>query len=154
MSNDQPRTDTSTYKLDHTILDYPDAKFRLYHLVFDSSEADRYGKVWTDQEGLLELTHNYGTEGDPNYKVNNGNDDPEHQDKLPVAASEAPQKPEWCFSHSMIRVKNMEASTLFYASYLGMATLFRTKSQGIRHVCICVDDLGLACYRFEGMEGI
>ncbi|KAF8420183.1 lactoylglutathione lyase-like protein [Tirmania nivea] len=210
MSNDQPRTDTSTYKMNHTMvrvkdpkrsvkfyednfgmslinkLDNPDAKFCLYFLAFDSPEADSYGKVWTDREGLLELTHNYGTEDDPSYKVNNGNDDPEHQGfghiaisvnnitrtceelaaagvqfkkplskdrsldacredivyaldpdgyyialiQLSIAASEAPQRPKWRFSHTMLRVKDMEASTHFYASYLGMATLYRTKNQG------------------------
>lgn len=30
----------------------------------------------TNSEGLLELTHNYGTENDPEYKITNGNTDP------------------------------------------------------------------------------
>lgn len=290
MSDDQPRTDTSTYKMNHTMvrvkdpkrslkfyegnfgmslinkLDHPDAKFCLYFLAFDSPEAGSHGKVWTNREGLLELTHNYGTEDDPNYKVNNGNDDPKYQGfghiaisvnnitraceelsaagvqfkqrlskdcsldanrediayaldpdgyyialhELPVAGSEAPQKSKWRFSHTMLRVKDMEASTLFYASYLGMATLYRTTNQGkavfgqafmgyrrsedeqnslddilnregvvelvqyhgtekqdnvkyhngndqpqgFGHLCISVDDLDLACARFEGLEGV
>ena len=45
-----------------------------------SPEAESHGRVWTDREGLLELTHNYGTEGDPNYTINNGNDDDEYKD--------------------------------------------------------------------------
>ena len=129
---------------------------------------------------------------------------------LPVALSEAPQKPKWRFSHTMLRVKDMEASTFFYACYLGMATLYRTKNQGeadfeqafmgyrrpedernsldailnregvvelvqyrgtekqdnvkyhngndqpqgFGHLCISVDDLDLACSRFEIMEGV
>lgn len=211
MSDDQAfTTDTSKYKMNHTMLrvkdpkksvnfyeenfgmslvnklDHPDAKFCLYFLAFDSSEADSHGKVWTDREGLLELTHNYGTEEDPNYKVNNGNDDLEHQGfghiafavnnitkaceeltaagvqfkkplskdrsldacrediayaldpdgyyiallPLPIAASEAPQKSKWRFSHTMLRAKDIEASVLFYSSFLGMSTLYRTKNQG------------------------
>lgn len=289
MSDDQPRTDTSKYKLNHTMLrvkdpkksvkfyednfgmslvnkmDYPDAKFSLYFLAFDSPEAESHGKVWTDREGLLELTHNYGTEDDPNYKVNNGNDDPEHQGfghiafsvnnisktceelaaagvqfkqplskdltlgvdvsyaldpdgyyialfPLPLATSEAPQKSKWRFSHTRLRVKDMEASVYYYNSFLGMCILYSTKNQGqsdieqtfmgyrhagdnarnpsldsvlnregvvelvqytgtkkqvnfkyhngndqpqgFGHICISVDDLDLACARFEDLEGI
>lgn len=65
----------------------PDAKFCLYFLAFDSPEADSHGKLWTDREGLLELTHNYGTEDDINYKINNGNDDEEHKDKYTDACT-------------------------------------------------------------------
>ena len=63
-------------------MDYPDARFSLYFLAYDSPEADSHGRVWTNREGVLELTHNYGTEDDANYKVNNGNDDEAHRDKF------------------------------------------------------------------------
>ncbi|KAK9477872.1 Glyoxalase/Bleomycin resistance protein/Dihydroxybiphenyl dioxygenase [Lipomyces japonicus] len=93
-------TDPSTYKLNHTMirvkdpkksiefyesnfglkvirtLDFPENKFSLYFLAFDGENAVSKGKEWTDREGLLELTHNYGTENDTEYKVNNGNVDP------------------------------------------------------------------------------
>ncbi|KAK9492312.1 Glyoxalase/Bleomycin resistance protein/Dihydroxybiphenyl dioxygenase [Lipomyces doorenjongii] len=93
-------TDPSTYKFNHTMLrvkdpkaslefyqdklgmklirtlDFPEAKFSLYFLVYDGENALNAGKEWTDREGVLELTHNYGTESDPEYKVNNGNADP------------------------------------------------------------------------------
>jgi len=288
----EPYTDTSTYKLNHTMLrvkdpkksvkfyednfgmmlvnklDWPDAKFCLYFLAFDSPEADSHGKVWTDREGLLELTHNYGTEDDANYKVNNGNDDKEHQGfghvafainnlpkaceelsaagvqfkktlskdpsvdaeiafaldpdgyyiallPLPTASSDAPQKSKSRFSHSMLRVKNLEESLYYYNCYLGMTTLKHIKNkatdgpgydhaflgyyrsggkekgknkidsilaregiielvqyhgthkatdvkyhngndqpQGFGHLCISVDDLDLACSRFEDLENI
>jgi lactoylglutathione lyase len=35
-----------------------------------------HGNHWTDREGIVELTHNYGTEDDANFKVANGNSDP------------------------------------------------------------------------------
>jgi lactoylglutathione lyase len=57
-------------------LDFPESKFSLYFLAFDSAKAESHGKHWTDREGVLELTHNYGTEADPNYKVANGNTEP------------------------------------------------------------------------------
>jgi lactoylglutathione lyase len=57
-------------------LPFPDAKFDLYFLAFDSARSESAGKHWTDREGVLELTHNYGTENDPSFKVANGNEDP------------------------------------------------------------------------------
>lgn len=57
-------------------LEQPEAKFDLYFLGYDSSKAYSYGNVVSDREGLIELTHNYGTESDPDYKVTTGNSDP------------------------------------------------------------------------------
>lgn len=62
-------------KLINTIKN-PDAKFDLYFLAYDSPKAVSHGNHWTDREGIVELTHNYGTEDDPNYKIANGNTDP------------------------------------------------------------------------------
>ncbi|KAK9447419.1 Glyoxalase/Bleomycin resistance protein/Dihydroxybiphenyl dioxygenase [Limtongia smithiae] len=93
-------TDVKTYKFNHTMLrikdpkvsvpfyeknfgmtmirklDFPEASFSLYFLAFDGANAANVGKEWTDRQGLLELTHNYGTESDPEYTLNNGNVDP------------------------------------------------------------------------------
>jgi len=92
-------TDTSKYKLNHSMIrvkdpkasvrfyeilgmklinkiENPDAKFDLYFLAYDTPRAVSHGNHWTDREGLIELTHNYGTENDPNYKITNGNKDP------------------------------------------------------------------------------
>ncbi|KAJ7116902.1 lactoylglutathione lyase-like protein [Mycena epipterygia] len=92
-------TDTSTYKFNHSMirvkdpkeslkfyeflgmkqiakLENPDAKFDLYFLAYDSPGAVSHGKHRSDREGLIELTHNYGTESDPEYKIVNGNTEP------------------------------------------------------------------------------
>jgi len=93
-------TNTSLYKMNHTMLrvkdpnasvkfytdnfgmkvinklDFEDAKFSLYFLAFDSPKAESAGNHWTDRESVLELTHNHGTENDPDYKVASGNSDP------------------------------------------------------------------------------
>ncbi|KAG9823549.1 lactoylglutathione lyase-like protein, partial [Aureobasidium melanogenum] len=89
-------SDTSTYKFNHTMLrvkdpqrsvkfyehlgmkmvnkmENPDAKFDLYFMAYDDDKSVSHGKHWSDREGLVELTHNYGTEKDDNYTVNNGN---------------------------------------------------------------------------------
>ncbi|KAL8418954.1 hypothetical protein RB594_002241 [Gaeumannomyces avenae] len=92
-------TDLKTYKFNHTMLrvkdpvqsvkfyeslgmsvvnkvDVPDNKFSLYFLAFDSPSAKSHGKSTFDREGIIELTHNWGTENDASYTVNNGNKEP------------------------------------------------------------------------------
>jgi lactoylglutathione lyase len=93
-------TDPAKYKFNHTMLRVKDPQasikfyehlgmkqinkfefpgqgdFDLYFLAYDSPSAVSHGKHWTDREGIIELTHNYGTEKDPNYKVANGNQEP------------------------------------------------------------------------------
>jgi len=57
-------------------LPQPEAKFDLYFLGYDSPTAVSGSNHWTDREGLIELTHNYGTENDPDYQIQNGNKEP------------------------------------------------------------------------------
>ena len=57
-------------------IEQPEANFDLYFLAYDSSSSLSSGKHWSDRQGVLELTHNYGTEKDGNYKINNGNSEP------------------------------------------------------------------------------
>lgn len=53
-----------------------DAKFDLYFLAYDHPKSVSAGNHWTDREGIIELTHNYGSENDPNFKIANGNSEP------------------------------------------------------------------------------
>ncbi|KAH3903560.1 lactoylglutathione lyase GLO1 SCDLUD_001202 [Saccharomycodes ludwigii] len=61
---------------------FPEYKFDLYFLGFDTNEnksklKNSKGEIDVFQSsGILELTHNYGTENDPTFKVNNGNVEP------------------------------------------------------------------------------
>lgn len=57
-------------------LSFPDNKFDLYFLAYDGPGALSSGSSVFDREGVIELTHNYGTEDDPDYKVNSGNAEP------------------------------------------------------------------------------
>ena len=45
-------------------------------IAYDGPESAQTGQHFSDREGVLELTHNYGTENDPNFSVHNGNKDP------------------------------------------------------------------------------
>lgn len=109
-------SDTSTYKFNHTMLrikdpqaslkfygmlgmkqinklEFPDNKFDLYFMAYDSEKAVSGGQAQGDREGIIELTHNYGTESDPNFKVANGNTEP-HKG----------------FGHTCISVDNIQAA--------------------------------------------
>ncbi|RKF53893.1 Lactoylglutathione lyase [Golovinomyces cichoracearum] len=109
-------SDPSKYKLNHTMIrvkepnrsikfyeflgmklvrkyEQPEAKFDLYFMGFDSPKSLSHGKHFSDREGLLELTHNYGTEIDPDYAVSTGNVHP-HKG----------------FGHTCISVDNIQAS--------------------------------------------
>jgi len=74
-------------------LENPEAKFDLYFLAYDSPKAVAHGRGLWDREGIVELTHNYGTENDPNYKTNNGNVEPHRG-----------------FGHLCISVDNLQAA--------------------------------------------
>ncbi|KIX98431.1 uncharacterized protein Z520_05732 [Fonsecaea multimorphosa CBS 102226] len=57
-------------------LDFPDNKFCLYFLAYDGPHSASKDAHWTDREGVIELTHNYGSESDPEFTINNGNKEP------------------------------------------------------------------------------
>lgn len=64
-------------------LDFPEMKFSLYFLakIDDDAavpETTDERTEWTfSQRGILELTHNWGTEGDPDFKYHDGNAQPQ-----------------------------------------------------------------------------
>ena len=64
-------------------LDFPEMKFSLYFLhraIEGTTTPEDVGDrtAWTfSQRGILELTHNWGTEGDPDFKYHDGNNQPQ-----------------------------------------------------------------------------
>lgn len=58
--------------------DFPDMKFSLHFLTFpkDVSKTKQGQPAIFSTSGVLELTHNWGSENDPDFKVNNGNEEP------------------------------------------------------------------------------
>lgn len=93
---EEGKTDLSTYRFNHTMIrvrdpqvslrfyrevlgfkllltrDFPDAKFSLYFLGYehdkDFIENTETRASQSYREGIIELTHNYGTESDPEFK--------------------------------------------------------------------------------------
>ena len=57
-------------------MDFPDNQFSLYFLAYDPHESTGSGAHFSSRQGILELTHNHGSENDPNFKVANGNSEP------------------------------------------------------------------------------
>lgn len=74
-------------------IDMPEWKFCNYFLTYDGPASLQGNRHWTDRNAVLELTHNYGTENDPNYSVVNGNTEPYYG-----------------FGHIAISVDNIEAA--------------------------------------------
>ncbi|CAG7938703.1 unnamed protein product [Penicillium salamii] len=74
-------------------IDMPEWKFCNYFLAYDGPASLQGDRHWTDRNAVLELTHNYGTENDPNYSVVNGNTEPHRG-----------------FGHIAISVDNIEAA--------------------------------------------
>ncbi|XP_058107957.1 lactoylglutathione lyase-like isoform X4 [Magnolia sinica] len=74
--------DTSCSKLLLKRLDFPEMKFSLYFMGYEnpiSAPTDPVQRtVWTfSQKATIELTHNWGTESDPDFKgYHNGNSEP------------------------------------------------------------------------------
>ena len=80
-----PERSTAFYQdvLGMTLLDrfdFPEMEFSLYFLGYPTSAIPEDGPArakWIfEQPALLELTHNHGTENDPEFAYHNGNDDP------------------------------------------------------------------------------
>ena len=62
-------------------LDFPNMKFSLYFMGFEKSEdiptdPDKRHEWLFTRKATLELTHNWGTENDPEQSYHNGNSDP------------------------------------------------------------------------------
>jgi len=115
-------TDPSTYKFNHSMIrvrdpaasvkfyetlgmklltkfEQPEAKFDLYFLGYDGPKAVSSGNDRSDREGLIELTHNYGTEKEEGPVYHNGN-----------AKSFKDKDVKQGFGHTCISVDNLQAA--------------------------------------------
>jgi lactoylglutathione lyase len=98
------KSDVDTYRMNHTMIRVKDAEkslkfyqdvmgmtlqrtseqkeagFTLYFLSYGSKAPDQSANgvnPIADREGILELTHNHGSESDDSIKYHNGNDEPQ-----------------------------------------------------------------------------
>ncbi|KAG2154455.1 Glyoxalase/Bleomycin resistance protein/Dihydroxybiphenyl dioxygenase [Suillus bovinus] len=104
--------------------------FTLYFLAYDhdgiaSLPAEQKAKARFNREGILELTHNHGTESDPNFQgYANGNSDPGRG-----------------FGHIAITVNNIEEACARFES-LGVPFKKRLTDGKMRHIAFILDPDG------------
>ncbi|WP_414500315.1 MULTISPECIES: lactoylglutathione lyase [unclassified Zymobacter] len=95
-------------------LDFPEMSFSLYFLAnldegasVPSDTADR--NQWTfSQRGLLELTHNWGTENDADFQYHNGNAEPQGFGHICFAVPDLQAAVEWFDANGVEFVKRPE----------------------------------------------
>lgn len=95
-------------------LDFPEMSFSLYFLAnldddtnVPSDTAER--NEWTfSQKGLLELTHNWGTEDDPDVHYHNGNDQPQGYGHICFSVPNLKTAVEWFDANGTAFIKRPE----------------------------------------------
>ncbi len=92
-------------------LDFPEMQFSLYflaHLPTDNSVPDDAGErmAWTfSQRGVLELTHNWGSEAKADFKYHDGNAQPQGFGHICFAVPDLDAAVAWFDSHQVPYVK-------------------------------------------------
>jgi lactoylglutathione lyase len=93
-------------------LDFPEMKFSLYFLARDVAQApEDVGErtAWTfSQRGILELTHNWGTEADADFKYHDGNAQPQGFGHICFSVPDLDAAIAWFDSHGLSYVKRPE----------------------------------------------
>lgn len=95
-------------------LDFPEMKFSLYFLArFDESDvppADEGGRMeWAfSRRGVLELTHNWGTENDPDFSYHNGNAQPQGFGHICISVPDLTAAINWFDENKVEYVKRPE----------------------------------------------
>jgi lactoylglutathione lyase len=96
-------------------LDFPEMKFSLYFLYRPAAgEAPPPQDVgertaWTfAQRGILELTHNWGTESDPAFKYHDGNAQPQGFGHICFSVPELDAAIRWLDENQLVYVKRPE----------------------------------------------
>ncbi len=95
-------------------LDFPEMKFSLYflHRAAEGEQApDDVGErtAWTfAQRGILELTHNWGTESDPEFRYHDGNAQPQGFGHICFSVPDLDAAVAWFDQHQVPYVKRPE----------------------------------------------
>lgn len=96
-------------------LDFPEMKFSLFFLnraqAGDAAAPEDIGErtAWTfAQRGLLELTHNWGTENDPDFKYHDGNAQPQGFGHICFSVPDLDAAIRWFDENALVYVKRPE----------------------------------------------
>lgn len=137
-TTEQPPMETSGFTLNHSMLrvkdpaqslafytgilgmqvlrrlDFEQMKFSLYFLARLTAgeqppEDEKERTAWTfSQRGILELTHNWGTEDDENFSYHNGNEDPQGFGHICFSVPDMDAAVAWFDQHNVTYVKRPE----------------------------------------------
>lgn len=98
---------------------YPDAKFDLYflaQLTDDERESlpktDELSDFVSRQRGILELTHNYGTEENTDFSYHNGNSEPRGFGHICFAVPDLEKAVAWFDKNNVVFQKRPEDGTM------------------------------------------
>lgn len=92
-------------------LDFPEMKFSLYFLAVAESASHAPQDIgertaWTfSQAGILELTHNWGTESDPEFKYHDGNAQPQGFGHICFSVPDLDAAVKWFDENQVVYVK-------------------------------------------------
>ncbi len=95
-------------------LDFPEMKFSLYFLAkieegTEVPEDSGERTAWTfSQHGILELTHNWGTENDPEFKYHDGNAQPQGFGHICFSVPDLAAAVKWFDENKVTYVKRPE----------------------------------------------
>jgi lactoylglutathione lyase len=95
-------------------LDFPEMKFSLYFLAVQglaqSAPTDQSERTsWTfSQSGILELTHNWGTETDADFKYHDGNAQPQGFGHICFSVPDLDAAVKWFDDNQVVYVKRPE----------------------------------------------
>jgi lactoylglutathione lyase len=105
-------------------LDFPEMKFSLYFLarinegdVVPEDQGER--TAWTfSQAGILELTHNWGTETDPEFQYHDGNQQPQGFGHICFSVPDLPAAIRWFDENQVSYVKRPEQGKMKNVAFI------------------------------------
>jgi lactoylglutathione lyase len=105
-------------------LDFPEMKFSLYFLarveegeVLPEDEGAR--TAWTfGQQGILELTHNWGSESDPDFKYHDGNAQPQGFGHICFSVPDLAVDIQWFDENKVIYVKRPDQGKMKHVAFI------------------------------------
>lgn len=105
-------------------LDFPEMKFSLYFLArVEESDAvpedEGQRTAWTfSQRGILELTHNWGTESDPDFKYHDGNAQPQGFGHICFSVPDLAEAIRWFDENKVEYVKRPEQGKMRNVAFI------------------------------------
>ncbi len=104
-------------------VDMPEMKFSLYFLARTEGEnvpedAKARASYMNGRQGVLELTHNWGTEDDPEASYHNGNDEPQGYGHICFTVPDLTAAVDWMDENGVIFQKRPEDGNMNHLAFV------------------------------------